>query len=163
MESYVQHLFQIVVGVSPDIIPESGRAILSVEFLARSTGDRTGLGMTSWSDLSQCRIARNSFSGKGRRRFGFGSGQGRCALMDGQTQGKLEIALIKSTSCDPSNKTTLETKLNQSAAGESRKFEVCCNAGSARHLEVASDSVSVRIGQRIGGDRKDGLWGSLLV
>ena len=83
--------------------------------------------------------------------------------MDGQAQRKLEIALIKSNSGDPSNKTTQETKLNHSAPGEGRKFEVCCNAGAAGHLEVASDFVSVRIGQRIGGDSKEGLWGSLLV
>ena len=83
--------------------------------------------------------------------------------MDGQAKRKLEIAPIKSTSGDPSNKTTQETKLSQIAAGECRKFEVCCNAGAAGHLEVASDSVSVRIGQRIGGDSKEGLWGSLLV
>jgi hypothetical protein len=83
--------------------------------------------------------------------------------MDGQAQRKLEIAPNKSTSSDPCNKTTRETKLSQSAVGEGRKFEVCCNAGSAGHLEVASDSLSVRIGQRISGDSKDGLWGSLLV
>lgn len=83
--------------------------------------------------------------------------------MDGQPQRKLEIAPIKSISGDPSNEAAQETKLNQSAAGEVRKFEVSCNAGAAGHLEVASDSVSVRIGQRIGGGSKDGLWGSLLV
>lgn len=66
--------------------------------------------------------------------------------MDGQAQRKLEIAPIKSTSGDPCNKTTQETNLNQSAVREGRKFEVSCHAGAAGHLEIASDSVSVRIG-----------------
>jgi len=43
------------------------------------------------------------------------------------------------------------------------KFEVRCHAGNAGHLEVANDSVSVQIGQRIHRDGKDELWGTLLV
>src|SRR2546427_401279 len=42
-----------------------------------------------------------------------------------------------------------ESKLNSSAGRDRRKFEVRCHAGDAGHLEVASDSVSVRVGQRI--------------
>ena len=83
--------------------------------------------------------------------------------MDGQVKRKLGITPIQSSSGNPFKKTTQETKLNQSATGEGCKFEVCCNAGAAGHLEVASDSVSVRIGQRIGGGGNEGLWGSLLV
>lgn len=83
--------------------------------------------------------------------------------MAGQPERKLEIAPIKSTSGDPSNKTIQETNLDQSVVGEDRKFEVCCNAGAGGHLQVASDFVSVRIGQRISRDGKEELWGSLLV
>jgi len=43
------------------------------------------------------------------------------------------------------------------------KFEVRCHAGNAGHIEVASDSVSVRIGQWIRKEGKQELWGSLLV
>lgn len=83
--------------------------------------------------------------------------------MDGQAIKKQEVEPIKLSSVDPYDKTTQETKLNQSAPGECRKFEVRCNAGAAGHLEVPSDSVSVRIGQRIRRDGKEELWGSLLV
>jgi len=53
--------------------------------------------------------------------------------------------------------------LDLNAGRDCRKFEVRCHAGDAGHLEVASDSVSVRVGQRIRRDGKQELWGSLLV
>lgn len=83
--------------------------------------------------------------------------------MDGQAIKKQGVAPIKSTSGGPYNKTVEEPKLNPSARQDSRKFEVRCHAGGAGHLEVASDSVSVRVGQRIRRDGKQELWGSLLV
>ena len=43
------------------------------------------------------------------------------------------------------------------------KFEVSCHAGDAGHLDVASDAVSVRIGQCIRREGKQELWGSVLV
>ncbi len=46
---------------------------------------------------------------------------------------------------------------------EAPKFEVRCHAGDAGHLEVCSDFVSVRVGQRIRRKGKEELWGSLLV
>jgi len=56
-----------------------------------------------------------------------------------------------------------ESLVEQSAKQPCGKFEVRCHAGNAGHLEVASDSVSVRIGQRICREGKQELWGSLLV
>jgi len=46
---------------------------------------------------------------------------------------------------------------------EAPKFGVRCHAGDAGHLEVCSDSLSVRVGQRIRRKGKEELWGSLLV
>ncbi len=56
-----------------------------------------------------------------------------------------------------------EPKLNPSARQDCRKFEVRCHAGTAGHLEVASDAASVKIGQRIRREGKEEFWGSLLV
>jgi hypothetical protein len=53
--------------------------------------------------------------------------------------------------------------LNPSKNGIGAKFEVHCNAGKAGHLEVANDTVSVRIGQRIRREGQEELWHSLLV
>jgi hypothetical protein len=83
--------------------------------------------------------------------------------MDGQAIRKQEVGPIKSTSGDPYNKTVEEPKLKPIASPECRKFEVRCHAGSAGHLEVASDAVSVKIGQQIRRDGKEEFWGSLLV
>jgi hypothetical protein len=83
--------------------------------------------------------------------------------MDGQVIRKQEVGPIKSTSDDPYNKTVEEPKLNSSAGQDSRKFEVRCHAGNAGHLEVASDAVSVEIGQQIRRQGKEEFWGSLLV
>src|SRR5258708_1849477 len=83
--------------------------------------------------------------------------------MDGQAIGKQEVGPIKSTSGDPSNKTVEEPKLNPGAMQDCRKFEVRCHAGNAGHLEVATDGVSVKIGQQIRREGKEEFWGSLLV
>jgi len=40
---------------------------------------------------------------------------------------------------------------------------VRAHAGDAGHLEVASDSASVRIGQRIRRDGQEEMWDSLLI
>lgn len=83
--------------------------------------------------------------------------------MDGQAIKKQEVGPIKSTSGDPYDKTVEEPKLNPSARQDCRKFEVRCHAGNAGHLEVASDAVSVKIGQHIRREGKEELWDSLLV
>jgi hypothetical protein len=83
--------------------------------------------------------------------------------MDGQARRKREGGPIKLTSDGPYDKRNEESKLNSSAGRDCGKFEVRCHAGDAGHLEVASDSVSVRVGQRIRREGKEELWGSLLV
>ncbi|SRR5258708_482174 len=76
---------------------------------------------------------------------------------------KQEVAPIKSTCGDPYNRTVEEPKLKPSVRQDCRKFEVRCHAGNAGHLEVASGSVSVKIGQQIRREGKEEFWGSLLV
>jgi hypothetical protein len=83
--------------------------------------------------------------------------------MDGQAARKADIGPIKSTVCDPFNETVRELNLNANGGPERGKFEVLCHARNAGHLEVASDSVSVRIGQRVRNDGKEETWSSLLV
>ncbi len=83
--------------------------------------------------------------------------------MDGQAIGKQEVGPSKSTSGDPYNKTVEEPKLNSSPRQDCRKFEVRCHAGNEGRLEVASDAVSVKVGQRIRREGKEEFWGSLLV
>jgi len=46
---------------------------------------------------------------------------------------------------------------------ESRKFKVECNAGDTGHLLAASDSVFVRVAQRIHHDGNGEMWESLHV
>lgn len=82
--------------------------------------------------------------------------------MDGQAIRKTEIESIKSSSGTPYKETPQE-QLSLVASPESRKFGVRCHAGTAGHLEVTSDAVSVRVGQRIRNDGKEELWDSLLV
>ena len=83
--------------------------------------------------------------------------------MDGQAIKKREVVPIKSTSGDPYNKTVEEPQLNPTARHDCRKFEVRCHAGNAGRLEVATDAVSVKIGQQIRREGKEEFWGSLLV
>ncbi len=83
--------------------------------------------------------------------------------MDGQAIRKAEIKTIKSPSGGPYDETVRETQLSQVNSADCRKFEVCCHAGNAGHLEVVGDSVSIRIGQRVRSEGKEEFWGSLLV
>jgi hypothetical protein len=79
-------------------------------------------------------------------------------------QKNAQIQPIKLTSGNPYDQQGVqEPKLNDSASLEHRKFEVCCNAGEPGHLEVATDAVSVRIGQRIRKNGHEEVWDSLLV
>src|SRR5882724_1790775 len=83
--------------------------------------------------------------------------------MDREATKNLTVRTIKLTPSNPYNETLEVSKLDLNASQDCRKFEVRCHAGDAGHLEVASDSVSVRVGQRIRRDGKQELWGSLLV
>jgi hypothetical protein len=75
----------------------------------------------------------------------------------------LAVQAIKLTSGDPYNGRVEERKLPVRDCRESPKFEVRCHAGNAGHLEVCSDSASVRVFQRIRREGKEEMWGSLLV
>jgi hypothetical protein len=83
--------------------------------------------------------------------------------MDEHNLGKLEAGYIKPASAGPHIKGVEEPLVEQSAKQPCGKFEVRCHAGNAGHLEVASDSVSVRVGQWIRKGGKQEFWGSLLV
>jgi hypothetical protein len=83
--------------------------------------------------------------------------------MEREAAENLPVQAIKLAPGDPYNKTVEERKLTARNGPEAPKFEVRCHAGDAGHLEVASDSVSVRVGQRIRRDGKQEFWGSLLV
>ncbi len=83
--------------------------------------------------------------------------------MDTEPTNNLAVRAIKLTSGDPYNRRVEERKLPVRDCRESPKFEVRCHAGDAGHLDVCSDSVSVRVFQRIRREGKEELWGSLLV
>jgi hypothetical protein len=83
--------------------------------------------------------------------------------MDREATKNLAVRAIKLTPSEPYNKEVEEPKLTARDCQEAPKFEVRCHAGDAGHLEVCSDSVSVRVGQRIRREGKEELWGSLLV
>ncbi len=46
---------------------------------------------------------------------------------------------------------------------DDRKFEVDCNAGEAGQFQAKTDSLSIRIGQRVRSNGIEELWGSVLV
>jgi hypothetical protein len=83
--------------------------------------------------------------------------------LDTEATNNLAVPAIKLTLSDPFKKEVQESKLTVRDCPEAPKFEVRCHAGDAGHLEVCSDSVSVRVGQRIRREGKEELWGSLLV
>ena len=83
--------------------------------------------------------------------------------MESEITKNLTVRAIKLSPADPYNKTDEESELDLNPSNHCRKFEVRCHAGDAGHLEVTSDSLSVRVGQRIRRDGKRELWGSLLV
>jgi hypothetical protein len=83
--------------------------------------------------------------------------------MDTEPTNNLAVRAIKLTSGDPYNRRVEERKLPVSDRREFPKFEVRCHAGDAGHLDVCTDSVSVRVFQRIRREGKEEMWGSLLV
>ena len=46
---------------------------------------------------------------------------------------------------------------------DERKFEVHCNAGAAGELQVGTESLSVKIGQRVQRDGSEEIWHSVLI
>jgi len=88
---------------------------------------------------------------------------GGSSEMDEDNSGKLEAGYINSASAAPCMRRVEESLVEQSAKQPCGKFEVRCHAGNAGHLEVASDSMSIRVGQWIRKEGKQELWGSLLV
>jgi hypothetical protein len=83
--------------------------------------------------------------------------------MDGNGSGNLKLASINSTCRSPYERARKEPELAPNAGGDCRKFEVSCDAGVAGHLEVVSESISVRIGQRVRGQGTELFWSGLLV
>lgn len=57
----------------------------------------------------------------------------------------------------------MEINLTMKESQDGRNFEVRAHAGSAGHLEVGSNTASVRIGQRIRREGREEIWDSLVV
>jgi len=57
----------------------------------------------------------------------------------------------------------MERKLKARKSLDDRNFAVRSHAGNAGHLEVGSDSASLRIGQRIRREGREEMWDALLV
>ena len=49
------------------------------------------------------------------------------------------------------------------AAPDRRKFQVRCDAGSPRRFEVGTDTLSVRVGQRMRGGKEEEMWDSVHI
>jgi hypothetical protein len=103
------------------------------------------------------------FPAKGTHAFGCGLVQEVFFEMDEQNLEKLEVGYIKSPSGAPSMRGVEVPLVEQSGKQPCGKFEVRCHAGNAGHLEVANESVSVRIGQWVRKEGKQEVWDSLLV
>jgi len=57
----------------------------------------------------------------------------------------------------------MEQERDVLAVKDARKFEVHCNAGDAGELCVGTESLSVKVGQRIHRDGVEEIWHSLLI
>jgi len=57
----------------------------------------------------------------------------------------------------------MEQEMDVLAVNDARKFEVHCNAGDAGELYVGTESLSVKVGQRIRRDGVEEIWHSLLI
>jgi len=55
----------------------------------------------------------------------------------------------------------MEQERDVLAVKDARKFEVHCNAGDAGELCVGTESLSVKVGQRIHRDGVEEIWHSL--
>src|SRR5436309_15095032 len=49
------------------------------------------------------------------------------------------------------------------AAPDRRKFQVSCDAGSSGRFEAGTDTVSVRVGQRIRAGKQEEMWDSVQI
>ncbi len=49
------------------------------------------------------------------------------------------------------------------AAPDRRKFQVRCDAGSSGRFEVGTDTLSVRVGQRMRGGKEEEMWDSVHI
>ncbi len=57
----------------------------------------------------------------------------------------------------------MEKEMDVLSAKDNRKFEVHCHAGEAGKLCVGTQSLSVKIGQRVLREGKEEIWHSLLI
>jgi len=57
----------------------------------------------------------------------------------------------------------VEKEMDVLSVKDSRKFEVHCNAGAAGELHVGTESLSVKIGQRVRRDGSEEMWHSVLI
>ena len=57
----------------------------------------------------------------------------------------------------------MEQEMDVFGVKDARKFEVHCNAGAAGELHVGTESLSVKIGQRIRRDGTEEIWHSVLI
>ena len=57
----------------------------------------------------------------------------------------------------------VENEMNVLGVKDGRKFEVHCNAGVAGELRVGTESLSVKIGQRVRRDGAEEIWHSVLI
>ena len=57
----------------------------------------------------------------------------------------------------------VEKEMDVLGVNDSRKFEAHCNAGNAGELRVRTDSVSIKVGQRLRMDGAQEIWQSVGV
>jgi len=57
----------------------------------------------------------------------------------------------------------VEREIDVLSVKDGRKFEVHCNAGAAGELRVGTESLSVKIGQRVRRDGAEEIWHSVLI
>ena len=57
----------------------------------------------------------------------------------------------------------MDREIDVLSVKDGRKFEVHCNAGTAGELRVGTESLSVKIGQRVRRDGAEEIWHSVLI
>ena len=57
----------------------------------------------------------------------------------------------------------MDREIDVLSVKDGRKFEVHCNAGAAGELRVGTESLSVKIGQRVRRDGTEEIWHSVLI
>ncbi len=55
------------------------------------------------------------------------------------------------------------TRVDLMAAPDRRKFQVRCDAGSPGRFEVGTDTLSVRVGQRLRAGKEEEMWDSVHI